>query len=134
MARVVGGQEERLRTALRLTIPAPSTLELPSSLARRVLRRDGFACVYCGAHGVPLEVDHLRPRAHFHVNAPASAVHAPSNLVTACAECNQAKGPQNLPGFLAMLRGRGVPARIIAALSRRARAAARRDLPLALVS
>ena len=118
----------------RFTIPPPSGVEVSAFLAARVHARDGHACVYCGARGVPLEVDHLRARAHFHASAPARVVNAPSNLVTSCGPCNQAKGPQNLPGFAAMLRGRGLPANVVAALVRRANAARRRPLHLQVVS
>jgi len=117
----------------RFTIPSPSTVETPQTLIRRVPVRDGFACVYCGARHVSLTVDHVRPRAHFPSTTPAREVNAPANVVTACVECNQAKGPQNLHGFVATLRGRQLPARVVAAVVRRARAAARRELPLRLV-
>jgi hypothetical protein len=57
-----------------------------------VLMRDGFRCVYCGAHGagVALEVDHVQSVAdggedHQH------------NLATACATCNNGKGALSLP-------------------------------------
>ncbi len=118
----------------RFTIPAPSTAEPGTFVAARVHARGGRACVYCGARDVPLEVDHIRPRAHFAATAPAATVNAPTNLVTACAECNQAKGPQNLAGFATMLRGRGLPAKVVAAAVRRVNAVRRRPLHLTLNS
>ncbi len=114
----------------RLTIPPPCASRPPLALAVLVHRRDGFACVYCGARPTELHLDHLRPLAHFPAAAPASTVHAPTNLVTACADCNQAKGPQNLPGFAAMLRGRGAPSQVVAAMVRRVAAARRRPFPV----
>ncbi len=117
----------------RFTIPAPSTADVGWSLLRRVQIRDGFACVYCGARHVSLTIDHVRPKAHFPSTAPAALVNAPSNLVTACAECNHAKGPQSLRGFAETLRGRGLPAPVVAAVMRRARTAMRRSLPLTVV-
>lgn len=115
--------------AQRFTIPAASKVGPSPALALRVLTRDNFACVYCGAAGVALAVDHVKPRAHFEASAPAAAVNDPANLVTACNACNGAKGPQNLQGFCAMLRGRGVAAKDIATMQRSVRAATRRNLP-----
>lgn len=115
--------------AQRFTIPAASKAGPGLALALRVFQRDSFACVYCGASGVALAVDHVRPRAHFDAAAPAAQVNAPANLVTACNACNGAKGPQNLAGFAAMLRGRGVAAKHIETMFRSVRAASRRALP-----
>lgn len=117
----------------RFTIPPASKVDAGPALVLRVHRRDRFACVYCGARHTALDVDHVRPKAHFAATAPASTVNALRNLATACAECNAAKGPQNLDGFAAMLRGRGVPAKAVASMRRRVRAALRRPLTLALV-
>lgn len=52
-----------------------------------ILMRDGFTCRYCGRKppAVELEVDHVVPRARGGGNGP-------SNLVTACTECNLGKG------------------------------------------
>lgn len=97
--------------------------------AWRVQWRDGFACVYCGVIGPDHHVDHVRALAHFSAGALDAEVNDPANLVTACADCNQAKGPQNLPGFAAMLRGRGLRSSTVGALVRRVRAATRRPLP-----
>lgn len=51
-----------------------------------VLRRDGFACRYCGAMApdVKLTVDHVMPVA-------LGGTDDPTNLVTACADCNAGK-------------------------------------------
>lgn len=53
-----------------------------------VFKRDGFRCVYCGGTPLqrPLHVDHVVPLAEGGGNEP-------SNLVTACADCNLGKGP-----------------------------------------
>lgn len=52
-----------------------------------ILRRDGHTCRYCGAQApdVPLTVDHVIPRA-------LGGSDEPSNLVTACRDCNFGKG------------------------------------------
>lgn len=58
-----------------------------AGLRFQVLRRDDFACVYCGAcpsDGVKLHVDHVTPRA-------AGGKDIIGNLVTSCAECNLGK-------------------------------------------
>ncbi|MFI1731452.1 RNA-guided endonuclease IscB [Streptomyces acidicola] len=52
------------------------------------------ACVYCGATGVPLNIDHLTPRSRGGSNRI-------TNLVLACAPCNQAKGSRPVDAFLA---------------------------------
>jgi 5-methylcytosine-specific restriction endonuclease McrA len=44
-------------------------------------------CVYCGATGVPLQVEHMMPKARGGTNRV-------SNLTIACARCNDAKGTQ----------------------------------------
>lgn len=51
-----------------------------------VLRRDGYACRYCGrrAPDVELTVDHVTPTA-------LGGTDDPSNLVAACADCNAGK-------------------------------------------
>lgn len=58
-----------------------------------VLKRDGFACRYCGrkAPEVTLHVDHVVPRAK-------GGSDDPSNLVAACSACNQGKGVKSLGG------------------------------------
>jgi hypothetical protein len=59
-----------------------------------VLTRDGHQCAYCAAKGVPLEIEHVVPRARGGSNRP-------SNLVAACVPCNQRKGAQSVEVFLA---------------------------------
>lgn len=54
----------------------------------------GSACAYCDATGVPLNIDHLRPRSR-------GGSDRISNLVLACVPCNQAKGNQPVHAFLA---------------------------------
>jgi len=63
---------------------------LPPYLKLRfeTLKRDGFACCYCGRtpqDGTKLHIDHVIPRA-------AGGTHDPENLKTACEECNLGKG------------------------------------------
>ncbi|MFE4048966.1 RNA-guided endonuclease IscB [Streptomyces sp. YIM B13518] len=52
------------------------------------------ACTYCEATGVPLNIEHLRPRSRGGSNRL-------SNLVLACVPCNQAKGNSPVDVFLA---------------------------------
>ncbi len=62
---------------------------IPARLRFLVLRRDSFACTYCGrrpADGVILHVDHVVPAR----DGGATTV---ENLRTACAACNLGKGP-----------------------------------------
>jgi hypothetical protein len=59
------------------------------SVRFRVLRRDRYRCVYCGAsgEGVVLHVDHQVPVA-------SGGSNEESNLVTSCWECNIGKGAE----------------------------------------
>jgi hypothetical protein len=61
----------------------------------QIFRRDNFACRYCGITaqaGAVLEVDHVKPRAE-------GGKDEPTNLVTACEDCNNGKSdiPLNAP-------------------------------------
>lgn len=49
-------------------------------------KRDGFCCYYCGANPTTttLEVDHVKP-------IKEGGTNDPSNLVTACVDCNRGK-------------------------------------------
>ena len=59
---------------------------VPRRLRFEVLRRDNFTCRYCGASApdAVLEVDHVIPVA-------LGGGNQPSNLVTACVDCNRGK-------------------------------------------
>lgn len=61
--------------------------KLPNRLRFEVLKRDGFACVYCGAAApaVVLNVDHVVP-------VVSGGTDDPTNLVSSCATCNNGKG------------------------------------------
>lgn len=61
-------------------------MAVTKSLRYQVLRRDNFACRYCGqmAPDVKLVVDHVVPVAH-------GGSDDPSNLTTACEACNAGK-------------------------------------------
>jgi 5-methylcytosine-specific restriction endonuclease McrA len=50
-------------------------------------------CAYCGANNVPLQIEHIYPRAK-------GGTHRISNLALACEKCNTAKGTQDLAVFL----------------------------------
>ncbi|MBO0779327.1 MAG: HNH endonuclease [Ktedonobacteraceae bacterium] len=52
------------------------------------------ACTYCNVTGVPLQVEHINPRANGGTNRV-------SNLCLACDSCNKAKGKQDIRVFLA---------------------------------
>lgn len=57
-----------------------------------LLAKFGRACVYCGAMGVPLNIDHVRPRSRGGSDRVA-------NLVLACIPCNQTKGNRPVEEF-----------------------------------
>ncbi len=67
--------------------------ELEGYLVREyLLEKFQRTCVYCGAQGVPLEIDHLLPKARGGSNRA-------SNLTVACHLCNQRKGQQTAAEF-----------------------------------
>src|SRR5947208_2838936 len=53
----------------------------------------GRQCAYCGAKGVPLELEHITPRAK-------SRDDRVCNLTLACHRCNEKKGAQDIRDFL----------------------------------
>ncbi len=59
-----------------------------------LLEKWGRQCVYCGAKNVPLEVEHICPRARGGSNRLG-------NLTIACEPCNQKKDTQDVRVFLA---------------------------------
>lgn len=65
----------------------PSRVPVPKRVRFEVFKRDGFACIYCGATppGVVLHCDHIDPVA-------GGGSNEMENLVTACESCNQGKG------------------------------------------
>ncbi|NNN35871.1 HNH endonuclease [Streptomyces sp. S3(2020)] len=68
---------------------------LAGTEARAYLRAKwNNACAYCGATGVPLNIDHVRPRSRGGSNRI-------SNLVLACVPCNKAKDNTPVEVFLA---------------------------------
>lgn len=56
---------------------------------REILRRDNFACQYCGQYAAYLTIDHIVPRR-------LGGNHSWENLVAACPSCNHRKGSRTL--------------------------------------
>ncbi|GHO53730.1 RNA-guided endonuclease IscB [Ktedonobacter robiniae] len=63
------------------------------------LEKWGRACAYCGATGIPLQLEHILARAK-------GGSQRVSNLTLACEACNLAKGTQDIRDFLAHDPGR----------------------------
>lgn len=63
-------------------------------LREYLLDKWGRRCAYCGATGVPLNLDHIRART-------CGGSDRVSNLTLACVACNQAKGATPVEVFLA---------------------------------
>lgn len=57
-----------------------------------LLEKWGRRCAYCGAEGVPLEIEHIVPKSRGGSNRV-------SNLTLACRACNQAKGNRTAEEF-----------------------------------
>jgi 5-methylcytosine-specific restriction endonuclease McrA len=84
---------------VRQTYPRPSIIRLEKMIhrprpqvkltKREVLRRDNYACQYCGQHVPYLTVDHVIPR---HLGGE----HVWTNLVAACPHCNHHKGGRTI--------------------------------------
>lgn len=70
---------------------SPNRRPLSAKTRFEIFKRDGFVCMYCGAHppAVTLHVDHITPVADGGMNDPG-------NLVTACQACNLGKGARSL--------------------------------------
>ena len=68
---------------LRRYVRRPRAHPIPFN-RRNVLRRDHFACQYCGSRE-DLTIDHVHPRSR-------GGRHGWDNVVTACRICNQRKG------------------------------------------
>ncbi|MFF4620923.1 RNA-guided endonuclease IscB [Nonomuraea jabiensis] len=82
-----------------------------------LLAKWGRRCAYCGARGVPLNIDHIQSRSR-------GGSDRVSNLTLACVPCNQAKGSQPVEAFSGAL----ACARIVASnFGFRARARTRTD-------
>jgi 5-methylcytosine-specific restriction endonuclease McrA len=58
-----------------------------------LLEKWGRKCVYCSKEGVPLQIEHIQPRAKGGSNSV-------SNLCLACQKCNLKKGTQDIKDFL----------------------------------
>jgi hypothetical protein len=58
-----------------------------------LLQKWGHACAYCGVQNVPLEVEHIHPKAKGGTNRV-------SNLCIACNPCNTKKGCSDIAVFL----------------------------------
>ncbi len=63
-------------------------------LREYLLEKWGRRCAYCAKENIPLQIEHIVPRA----NGGSNRV---SNLALACEACNQAKGIQDITVFLA---------------------------------
>jgi 5-methylcytosine-specific restriction endonuclease McrA len=94
---VMNGRGE-IKTVAR-SYPRPSIIRLEKMIRRprprvkltkrEILRRDEFACQYCGERTNNLTIDHVIPR---HMGGD----HSWDNLVTACSTCNHRKGGRTL--------------------------------------
>ncbi len=62
-------------------------------LREYVLEKWGRSCAYCGKQDLPLQLEHIIPRAR-------GGTDRVSNLCLACEHCNRAKGTQDIAVFL----------------------------------
>ncbi|MCX5376769.1 HNH endonuclease [Streptomyces sp. NBC_00091] len=71
----------------------PGPTRAGSEIREFLLAKWNRSCAYCGATGVPLNIEHVRPRGR-------GGSDRVSNLVLACVPCNQAKGTLRVEEFL----------------------------------
>ncbi|WP_326589626.1 RNA-guided endonuclease IscB [Streptomyces sp. NBC_01294] len=71
----------------------PDSTLAGSEVREFLLAKWNRSCAYCGATGVPLNIEHVRPRSR-------GGSDRMSNLVLACIPCNQAKGTSRVEEFL----------------------------------
>jgi hypothetical protein len=120
----VAGWRRRRRRRRRRAAPRE---HIPRAVRQAIYRRDGFACRYCGrrrGHAVKLELDHFFPVAR-------GGTDDPGNLVTACFDCNRAKGARVLLDEAALRRFIAEREVAVAAMNRADwRRVVRRDLLL----
>lgn len=62
-------------------------------LKEYLLEKFDRKCVYCGKENVPLQIEHIHPKAKGGTNRV-------SNLTLACSDCNTAKGTKDIKDFL----------------------------------
>jgi 5-methylcytosine-specific restriction endonuclease McrA len=100
LAPIVGIAQELVRFDLQqLENPEMSGVEYQQgTLAgyetrEYLLNKWGRECAYCGAQHVPLQIEHIQPKAK-------GGSHRVSNLTLACQPCNQQKGAQSIETFL----------------------------------
>lgn len=101
LAPLAGIAQELVRFDLQqLENPEISSIEYQQGtrvgyeMREYLLNKWGRECAYCGAQNVPLQVEHIHPRA-------AGGSDRVSNLTLACQPCNQQKGAQDINTFLA---------------------------------
>ncbi|MCX8050874.1 MAG: HNH endonuclease [Chlorobi bacterium] len=109
-AELVEARDGYVIRSVRNTYPFPSVIRLQSYIRvpykkvepsrRNILRRDGYACQYCGTRSATLTIDHVVPRSR-------GGGDTWENLVTACVPCNNRKG--NRTPEEAGMRLRSVP-------------------------
>ncbi|HWS83000.1 MAG TPA: RNA-guided endonuclease IscB [Ktedonobacteraceae bacterium] len=58
-----------------------------------LLQKWGHKCTYCGKENIPLQIEHIVPKAKYHDDRV-------SNLCLACEKCNRAKGTKDIKDFL----------------------------------
>jgi 5-methylcytosine-specific restriction endonuclease McrA len=92
---LIAWRARRRRRRLR----GPRRAPIPGALRQQIYRRDAETCRYCGrrGRGVRLELDHVFP-------VSRGGTDRIGNLVTACRECNRAKGAMVLGDERAMAR------------------------------
>jgi 5-methylcytosine-specific restriction endonuclease McrA len=111
-APVVGIHQERVRFDMqKMENPDIAGVEYQQGtlhgyeVREYLLEKFNRTCAYCGAKNVPLQVEHIVPRAK-------GGTDRVSNLVIACVDCNQSKGSQLLDTWLSSKFGKAKGAKI----------------------
>ena len=78
-----------------------ATRQIDEGIKWRVYERDNYTCVYCGAKGIPMTVDHYNPQA-------LGGKTTVENLRTSCRSCNKLKGHLPIDAWKALAAQRGL--------------------------
>ena len=77
---ITSGPEGMMKSIVRKT-----QRQIDNIIQWRVFKRDNYKCVYCGADGIPLSVDHI-------IVWEEGGPTIEANLLSACKKCNRDRG------------------------------------------
>lgn len=115
---------KEINKALKAQVPKH---EVSPSLRDDIYERDDYQCVYCLSKAY-LTIDHVTPRSWFPTKVSNEELNDPTNLVTACDDCNLGKGQLDLSSFAAKLRKSEVSKKVVSDMVKRVIRATKKEL------